>query len=63
MGLLRCPASFQRLSELAMGGMINCIVYIDDFLVHSKNHKEHQKQSGNCFLAKKHRSKSKITKI
>ena len=28
--MFRCPASFQRLVELAMKGLINVIVYIDD---------------------------------
>ena len=36
MGLLGCPASFQRLVELAMQGLVNVIVYIDDLLLHSK---------------------------
>jgi hypothetical protein len=36
MCLLGCPASFQRLVELAMAGMVNVIVYIDNILVHSK---------------------------
>jgi hypothetical protein len=42
MGLLGCPASFQRLVELAMRGLVNVIVHIDDLLVHSKSHAEHQ---------------------
>ena len=44
MGLLGCPASFQRLVELAMKGLINVIVYIDDLLLHSKSHNEHREQ-------------------
>jgi hypothetical protein len=49
MGLLGCPASFQRLVELAMRGLINVIVYIDNLLVHSRNHAEHQKQLEKLF--------------
>jgi hypothetical protein len=41
MGLLGCPASFQRLVELALAGLTNNIVYIDELLVHSKSHTEH----------------------
>ena len=44
MGLLGCPASFQRLVELAMQGLVNVIVYIDDLLLHSKTHEEHRQQ-------------------
>jgi hypothetical protein len=44
MDLLGCPASFQRLVELAIAGLMNIIVYIDDILVHSKSHKEHLQQ-------------------
>ena len=49
MGLLGCPASFQRLVEMAMQGLINVIVYIDDILLHSKTHLEHRKQLDNLF--------------
>jgi hypothetical protein len=34
MSLLGCPASFQRLVELALADLVNIIVYIDDLLVH-----------------------------
>jgi hypothetical protein len=40
MGLLGCPASFQRLVELAMKGLVIVIVYINDILLHSKTHPE-----------------------
>ena len=40
MGLLGCPASFQRLMESVMRGIIKVIVYIDDILVHSQTHEE-----------------------
>jgi hypothetical protein len=36
--LLGCPASFQRLVELAMRGLVNVIVYIDNQLVHCPAH-------------------------
>ena len=49
MGLLGCPASFQRLVELAMAGLVNIIVYIDDLLVHSKSHPEHLQQLDSLF--------------
>ncbi len=38
MGLLGCPASFQRLMETVVNGLANVIVYIDDLLVHSATH-------------------------
>ena len=40
MGLLGCPASFQRLMEFITQNIKNILVYIDDLLVHSKTHKE-----------------------
>ena len=40
MGLLGCPASFQRLMESAMLGIAKVIVYIDDLLLHSSTHSE-----------------------
>jgi hypothetical protein len=41
MGLLGCPASFQRLMETIINGLANVILYIDDLLVHSATHPEH----------------------
>jgi len=35
LGLLGCPASFQRLIKAAMNGLENVLVYINDLLVHS----------------------------
>ena len=35
------PASFSRLMDLIMEGAANVITYIDDVLIHSKNHTEH----------------------
>jgi hypothetical protein len=43
MGLLGCPASFQRLMEGVMRNISNVIVYIDDLLVHTTTHEEHLK--------------------
>ena len=40
-GLMRAPASFSRLTDLIMEGAANVITYIDDILIHSKNHTEH----------------------
>jgi len=41
MGLLGCSASFQWLMELVMKDIPNVLVYIDDILIHSKDHNEH----------------------
>ena len=41
MGLLGCPASFQRLMEADMSGIAKVIVYIDDLLIHTATHDEH----------------------
>jgi hypothetical protein len=48
-GLLGCPASFQRLAEMAMKGLINVIVYINDILLHSRNHFKHRELSERLF--------------
>ena len=40
MGLLGCPASFQRLMEAVVKGIDNVLVYIDDLLVHSDTHEK-----------------------
>ena len=44
MGLKSCPAAFQRLVELAMRGLDNVIVYIDDLILHSHDHVTHRKE-------------------
>jgi Reverse transcriptase (RNA-dependent DNA polymerase)/RNase H-like domain found in reverse transcriptase/gag-polyprotein putative aspartyl protease len=49
MGLLGCPASFQRLVEAVVAGLANIIVYIDDLLVHSKTHQQHRIQLQQLF--------------
>jgi hypothetical protein len=41
MGLLGCPASFQRLIEGVLCDINNVLVYIDDFLVHTNTHEKH----------------------
>jgi hypothetical protein len=43
MGLLGCPASFQRLTEGVMRNTSNVIMCIDDLLVHTTTHEEHLK--------------------
>ena len=48
MGLLGCPASFQRLVESAMNGIDNVIVYIDDLLVHTSSHSNTDRSYPNC---------------
>ena len=40
MGLLGCPASFQRMMEKILRNISNVIVYIDDVLTHTKTHEE-----------------------
>lgn len=49
MGLLGCPASFQRLMELVTMGLVGVIVYIDDLLIHSKSHEEHRQRLERVF--------------
>jgi hypothetical protein len=41
MGLLGCPASFQRLMDGVLRNISNVIVFIDDLLVHTQTHEEH----------------------
>jgi hypothetical protein len=41
MGLLGCPASFQRLMEGVLGDIPNVLVYIDDLLVHTDTHEKY----------------------
>jgi hypothetical protein len=41
MGLLGCPASFQRLMEGVLRDIPNELVYIDDLLVHTDTHEKH----------------------
>jgi Reverse transcriptase (RNA-dependent DNA polymerase) len=43
MGLLGCPASFQRLMEGVLRNISNVIFYIDDLLVHTNTHEDHVK--------------------
>lgn len=43
MGLLGCPASFQRLMEKVLDGIRNPIVNIDDAIIHTATH-QHQLQ-------------------
>jgi hypothetical protein len=41
MGLLECPASFQRLMEQVLRGLQNILIYIDDVLIHTDTHEKH----------------------
>jgi Reverse transcriptase (RNA-dependent DNA polymerase) len=43
MGLLGCPASFQRLMEGVLHDIPNVLFYIDDLLVHTDTHEKHLK--------------------
>jgi hypothetical protein len=41
MGLLGCPASFQRLMEQVLRGFQNILTYIDNVLIHTDTHERH----------------------
>jgi hypothetical protein len=41
MGLASAPSAFQRLVEQVVKGIPKVVVYIDDLIIHSKDHKEH----------------------
>jgi hypothetical protein len=41
MGLLGAPGSFQRLMEIVIHNLTNILAYIDDLLVHTKDHHKH----------------------
>ena len=41
MGLLGAPGSFQRLMEIVIHNLTNILAYIDDLLVHTKDHNKH----------------------
>jgi len=41
MGLLGCPASFQRLMEQVLRGLQNILIYSDDVLIHTDTHEKH----------------------
>ena len=59
MGLLGCPASFQRLMERALQGIQNIIVYIDVVIIHTATH-EHHLQILDKVLAKLQQHELKI---
>ena len=41
MGLASAPSAFQRLVEQVVKGIPKVVVYIDDLIIHSKDHREH----------------------
>ncbi len=41
MGLLGCPASFQRLMEQVLRGLGHILIYIDNVLIHTDTHEKH----------------------
>jgi hypothetical protein len=49
MGLLGCLASFQRLVELAMRGLINVIAYRNNLLLHLRSYAEGNTQLEKLF--------------
>jgi hypothetical protein len=59
MGLLGCPASFQRLMEGVLRDIPNVLVYIDDLLVHTDRHDKHL-QVLDQGLARLHKNHLKI---
>ena len=59
MGLLSCPASFQRLMEKVLDGITNIIVYIGDVIIHTATH-EHQLQVLHQVLSKLEEHQLKI---
>ena len=59
MGLLGCPASFQRLMEGVLRDIANVLVYIDDLLVHTDTHEKHL-QVLDQVLARLHKNHLKI---
>ncbi len=59
MGLLGCPASFQRLMEGVLRDIPNVLVYIDDLLVHTDTHEKHL-QVLDQVLAQLHKNHLKI---
>ena len=41
-GLVNAPATFQRLMDSVLGGLMNrCVVYLDDILIYSETLAEH----------------------
>jgi hypothetical protein len=59
MGLLGCPASFQRLMEGVLHDIQNVLVYIDDLLVHTDTHEKHHEVLDQI-LARLHKNHLKI---
>jgi hypothetical protein len=59
MGLLGCPASFQRLMEGVLQDIPKVLVYIDDLLVHTDTHEKHL-QVLDQVLARLHKNHLKI---
>ncbi len=46
MGLLGCPASFQRLMEQVLRGLNHILIYIDDVLIHTDTHENMDATAG-----------------
>jgi hypothetical protein len=40
-GVLGCPASFQKLMEQVLRGLQNILIYIDNMLIHTDTHEKH----------------------
>ncbi len=54
MGLKGGPGSFQRMMELTCKGLDRVIVYIDDLIVHTKDHGEHRNNLQKLFHRLRH---------
>ena len=50
MGLSGAPASFARMIDFITRGILHCVTYIDDLLVHTKTHEEHRSTLRKVFL-------------
>ncbi len=60
MGLLGCPASFQRLMEQVLWGLQNVLIYIDDLLICTDTHEWHLEALEQVLL-KLHKNHLKIS--
>ena len=63
MGLLGAPGLFQRLMEIVIHNLTNILAYIDDLLVHTKDHNKHLEILEQLFIRlRKHGLKINVPK-